>query len=76
MLDTIRLHSKIRKDDRSRYTSLRLDSVKDLVADERRHLRNFYTNLLRPNFKIPRKCYKSTGCPCPPPLIVTRTSLL
>lgn len=29
ILDTIRLHSQIRKDDRSRNISLRSDSVKD-----------------------------------------------
>lgn len=66
ILDTIRLHSKIRKDDRRRNISLRSDSVKDLVVAERRYHRNCYTNLLWPNFKIPRTCYK-TGRSCPPP---------
>lgn len=51
ILDTTRLHSKIRN------VPLRLDSVKYLVAAERRYHRNCYTNLLCTNFKIPRTCY-------------------
>lgn len=57
ILDTIRLYSKIIKNYRSRNVPLRLDSVKYLVAAEMRYHRNCYTNLLCPNFKIPRTCY-------------------